>query len=199
MAASQELSENYRAQIAALLPTGLAWPREPHSILQRLLAAWSESYARVDARAQELVAESDPRAAYELLDGWERVAGLPDTCVGAGIGVEERRYALLQRLTTSGGASAIFFVALAEAMGYPAATVTEFPPFTCTSDCDDSLNPAPTWPHAWQLNLPAQRITDMTCGSACDASLRAWGDTALECVVARAKPAQTTVIFTYGD
>jgi uncharacterized protein YmfQ (DUF2313 family) len=189
----------YRDQLVALQPPGTALPTEPGATWTELLGALADELARVDARVGVLVAESDPRTTYELLDGWERATGLPDTCASSEAGMEERRFALLQRLTTPGGANASYFIALAEAMGYPAATVTEFPPFTCTSDCDDSLNPAPTWPHAWQLNLPAQRITDMTCGSACDASLRAWGDTALECVVARAKPAQTTVIFTYGD
>ena len=192
-------TDDYLAQLQALLPQGPAWPRDTGATLTRLLQAMADELARVDARAAQLIEESDPRTTYELLAGWERVAGLPDTCASVGEGMEERRFALLQRLAVPGGANASYFIALAAAMGYPTATVTEFPPFACTSDCDDSLNPAPAWPHAWRINLPAKRIIDMTCISACDASLRAWGDTALECVVARAKPAQTTVIFTYGD
>lgn len=191
-------TDDYLAQLQALLPQGPAWPREPDATLTRLLAAWADELARVDGRAAQLLEEADPRTAYELFADWERVAGLPDPCTPAGASLEERRLPLVQRLTMLGGASRQYFVDLAAALGYANATVTEFRPFSCTSECAAALNPAPAWPHAWQLNLPATRLTAMTCASGCDAHLRAWGDSTLECVVERLKPAHTEVLFTYG-
>lgn len=188
----------YLAQLQALLPQGAAWPRDADATLTQLLAALAEELARVDLRADDLLNEADPRTTYELLADWERVAGLPDPCTPADASTEERRLSLVQRLTMLGGASAAYFIALAAALGYPGATVTEFRPFTCVSNCNDFLNPAPAWTHLWQLNLPASRITPMTCASPCNASLRTWGDSTLECVVNRLKPAHTDVIFTYG-
>ena len=41
----------YRAQLQALLPLGDAWPRRPDAVLTRLLAAWAEEFARIDARS----------------------------------------------------------------------------------------------------------------------------------------------------
>ncbi|MEW6612715.1 MAG: putative phage tail protein [Pseudomonadota bacterium] len=189
---------DYTAQLQALLPQGAAWPRDADATLTKLLRALAEELARVDARAEDLLDEADPRTAYELLADWERVAGLPDPCTPAGASLEARRLSLVQRLTMLGGASRQYFIDLAAALGYAGATVSEFRPFSCTSECDDALNPAPAWPHAWQLNLPATRITPATCTSGCDAYLAVWGDSTLECVVERLKPAHTEVLFTYG-
>lgn len=188
----------YLAQLQALLPQGAAWPRDADATLTQLLAALAEELARVDLRADDLLNEADPRTTYELLTDWERVAGLPDPCTPDDASIDERRMSLVQRLTMLGGASAAYFIALAEVLGYPGATVTEFRPFTCVSDCNDFLNPAPTWTHQWRLSLPASRITVMNCASPCNASLRTWGDSTLECVVNRLKPAHTDLTFTYG-
>lgn len=188
----------YLAQLQALLPPGAAWRRDAGSALTELLAALAEELAHIDQRVDALLAESDPRTTYELLADWERVAGLPDPCTPADASIEARRLSLVQRLTMLGGASRQYFIDLAAALGYPGATVTEFRPFTCASECEDSLTQAPDWPHTWQLNLAETRITNMTCVSACNAALRAWGDFTIECVVRRLRPAQTHVLFAYG-
>lgn len=188
----------YLAQLQALLPQGAAWPRDGGATLTQLLAALAEELARVDQRAEDLLNEADPHTTYELLADWERVAGLPDPCTSADASLDARRLSLLQRLARRGDASPGYFIALAETLGYPGATVTEFRPFTCVSDCNGSLNPAPLWTHQWQLNLPESRVVVMTCASPCNASLRTWGDSTLECVVNRLKPAHTDVNFTYG-
>lgn len=188
----------YLAQLQALLPPGAAWRRDEGSALTEFLNALAEELARIDQRVDALLNESDPRTTYELLADWERVAGLPDPCTPADASIEERRLSLVQRLTMLGGASRQYFIDLAASLGYPGATVTEFRPFTCVSECEGSLTQAPDWPHTWQLNLAETRITNMTCVSACNAALRSWGDFTIECVVRRLRPAQTHVLFAYG-
>lgn len=74
------IASDYLAQLAALLPPGAALPREPDSVLMRLLSAPAAELARVEARAAALLDEADPRVAADLFEAWERVAGLPDDC-----------------------------------------------------------------------------------------------------------------------
>lgn len=194
MALMPAARDDYLAHLLALRPPGPAWPADdPH------LGAAAEECTRAHNRAVQLVEEADPRTTYEQLADWERVAGLPDPCTPAAASVGARRLSLVQRLTMQGGASRAYFVALAAALGYPGAAVTEFVPMTCVSACADALNPPPAWLHAWQLNLGATRVMEMNCLAPCDDSLRGWGDATVECVVRRLKPAHTEVLFTYGD
>lgn len=191
-------SENYRAQLAALLPTGLAWPHAPDSTLQRLLAGWAESFARLDARAQELVAESDPRAAVALLPDWARVAGVPDSCVDDAPTADALRAQLLRRLTGINSPTPAYFVDLAAAFGF-AITLTEFTPTTVEDDVDAAILDLP-WAYTWQVNtalngdvVPISVVDDV------DALLESWtNNAALECLISRAKPAHTTVIYSYA-
>lgn len=121
----------YAQAIEAELPTGVAWPRDPASALMRWVAGCSEIWGDVDARAADLLlVESDPRATFELLADWERAFGLPDTCVADPLTIEERRQALLTRLTTVGDQSRAFFVGAAESLGY-AISIYEYAPYTC--------------------------------------------------------------------
>jgi uncharacterized protein YmfQ (DUF2313 family) len=71
---------DYRQQLAALLPTGPALPREPGSVLMRLLEPPAAELARIELRAIALLDEADPRVTAEMLVDWERAFGLPDDC-----------------------------------------------------------------------------------------------------------------------
>lgn len=189
--------QDYATQLADLLPTGAAWPREPGSALASVIAGLAPEFARVDTRGDKLLDEADPRACYEILAEWERAAALPDECTVVGGSIASRRDALLSRLTGTGGQSRAYFIGLAAAMGYPGATITEFRPFNCQSACDDSLDPDP-WRFVWRLNLPAAAsVRRMTVESACDEALAEWGDVTLECIINRLKPAHTAVLFAY--
>lgn len=190
--------ENYRAQLAALLPTGLAWPRDPNSTLQRLLAAWSKSFARVDERGQELVVESDPRAALVLLPDWARVAGVPDPCVDGAPTNDALRAQLLRRLTGINSPTPGYFVQLAAGFGF-AITITEFRPTTVEDDVDAPILDLP-WAYTWQVNAALDGdVTPISVEDDVDALLESWNNNdALECLINRAKPAHTTTIFSYA-
>lgn len=189
--------ENYRAQLAALLPTGLAWPRNPNSTLQRLLAGWSESFARVDSRAQSLVAESDPRVALALLPEWTRVAGVPNTCIDAAPTNTDLRAQLLRRLTENNSQTPAYFVALAAVFGFTI-TITEFVPTTVEDDVDALILDLP-WAHAWQVNTTlAGEVSAISVEDDVETPLETWNNNAaLECLINRAKPAHTTTIYSY--
>ena len=192
------MAADYLNQLQALLPRGLAWAKEQASNLTLLLAAWADEFARVDLRCDELVNEADPRSAFELLPDWERIAGLPDPCVTIGQSIDQRQSALVSKLIMSGGQSRAYFIGIAEAMGYPGATIDEFWMMTCIDDCNAEINSQADL-FCWRINLPASigGLFLMNCKSDCNNALQSWGDEAIECRINNYKPAHTNVIFAY--
>ena len=189
---------DYLSQLQALLPQGPAWPREPAALLTRLLDAFAEEFSRVDARADQLIEESDPRTTYELLADWERVAGLPGTCAllaGVNLTVEQRRAALVAKLTERGGQSRAYFIALAARLGFTV-TITEFRPYCVNSVVNDPVC-SEEWSFVWQVNSSLNTIITSTVRMAVNDPLRKWGNELLECALSQDKPAHTTVLFAY--
>lgn len=189
--------ENYVQQLQNLLLIGKAWTRNVDSVLTSLLKGIAKEFARVDARADDLIRESDPRTTSELLEDWERVADLPDQCVTVTQTIEQRRVALTSKLTMQGGQSRKYFINLAASMGYAGATIDEYRPMNCNDDCNDALYSADDR-YFWTINLPSTSgIFVMNCNGSCNDSLQAWGDEAIECRINKYKPAHTTAIFAY--
>jgi len=191
----------YLAQLQALLPQGFAWPRQADAALTNLLLAWADELARVDGRAADLIEEADPRTTAELLADWERVAGLPDPCVEALAGTQttaQRRAALVAKLTTIGGRSAAYYIALAASLGYTI-TITEFSPFQAGHSAAGDALSNDGWTFVWQVNAPEASIVEFAAGrSSAGEPLRSWGNELLECVINRLKPAHTHVLFAYA-
>lgn len=194
------IDTDYLHQLQALLPPGPAWPQDDTAALTRLLAALATELARVDGRAMRIIEDADPRTTAELFANWERVAGLPDTCValsGQTQSIAQRRAALVARLIMLGGQSTAYFIVLAASLGY-AITVTEFKPFRAgLSHSGDTV--ATNWQFAWQVNAPLNTVTSFRAGNAVAGDpINSWGNKLLECVLSRFKPAHTTVVFAYS-
>jgi uncharacterized protein YmfQ (DUF2313 family) len=191
-------AEGYRAHLQALLPAGGAWPREAGSALTMLLDGLSLGLARVDSRIDDLVSEACPASTLELLDDWERVAGLPDDCaVDVVKTLSQRRATLVQRLSGRGGQSREYFLAVTALLGFTC-TLTEFDLHTCNSTCEAPVTDL-QWRFAWQINVSsAQTVSEQTCEDTCETALASWGNAEFECTLRRLKPAHTLLIFTYG-
>lgn len=141
--------------------------------------------------ADGMLREADPRATYSLLSDWEHVAGLS----ALSLSVEQRHTVLTTKLTSRGGQSRPYYIAMASRFGFPGATIDEFAPATCNSNCNDALYGEPDR-FVWQMNLPiAGGMFTANCNSACDSPLAAWGTGAVEAAIHAARPAHTTVIF----
>jgi uncharacterized protein YmfQ (DUF2313 family) len=190
--------EDYLSQLQALLPRGLAWAKSATSTLTMTLLAWADEFARIDRRCEDLINEADPRTTTELLPDWERVAALPDPCVTIEQSTAQRRAALVSKLTMIGGQSRVYFIGIAEAMGYPGATIDEYLPANCNGNCNDALYSEDD-KYAWTLNLPFSigGLFIANCNGNCNDALQSWGDEALECRINKYKPAHTTAIFAY--
>jgi uncharacterized protein YmfQ (DUF2313 family) len=189
---------DYLRQLQALLPQGAAWPRDADVVLTSLLCAEADELARIDARAQQLLMESDPRRTSELLDDWERNFGLPDICLTPATTVAERRKRLHQRVVAQGGQSAAYFISLLALLGYPGCTVSEYLPMKANSKCNASLNQG-GWRYAFRVNVPlAANVKPLTVAGRCNEPLASWGDPGLLCLLAKEKPAHTNLYLSYG-
>lgn len=120
---------DYALALASLLPSGMAWSRDPASILMRAITGLANIFGFVDQRAADLLEiETDPKTTVAMLPEWERAFGLPDKCLSEPLSIGDRRKALLQRITLIGEQSRPFFIALAASIGYTI-TITEYRPF----------------------------------------------------------------------
>lgn len=183
-----------------LLPTGPAWPREPSSALQKVVAGLSGIWGDpVEANAALLLqTESDPRSTNILLPDWERAWGLPDICIPippSNIAVREAN--LVAKMTFLGAQSRAFFIAQAVAFGLTI-TIREYAPYmTGVSRTGDThnLNTDNDGKMRWQLGAPENRFywTVKVTGL-----LGNWAGTDIRCLLLRWKPAHTQVIFDYS-
>ncbi|OWY40078.1 hypothetical protein CEK28_04905 [Xenophilus sp. AP218F] len=191
------VTDRYQRQLAALLPPGLAM-QTGEGELADLTQRYAAVFAAIDARAQQLLQESDPRRAVALLPEWEASLGLPDACTVGEQTLLARQQAVVAKLTDAGGARVPRFLGLAAALGYPGATITRHRYHTCEMSCEEPLNDI-GWRHTWTLNLPSgARVIDATTESTVDEPLRTWGDTMIDCVMHREAPAVSTVLIAYG-
>jgi uncharacterized protein YmfQ (DUF2313 family) len=141
--------------------------------------------------ADGILREADPRITYSLFPDWERVAGLSALNLSLG----QRHSILTAKLASRGGQSRPYYIAMAERFGFPGATIDEFKPATCNSNCNAALYGEPDR-FVWQMNLPsAGGMFIANCNSPCNTPLGSWGTGAAEAAIRAARPAHTTVIF----
>ncbi len=191
----------YLSQLQALLPRGPAWPRHADSVITGLLSAWSDEFARLDLRAEQLLEETDPRSAYELLGDWEGVLGLPDPCTAAATTIPARRLIAWRKLAFQAGQTPAFYIALAASLGF-AVEIHEFDPDV--DDFDASLTTAIAggrYRYVWRVHvLNGGDFSYFRAGDPVEQRL-VEGEVAIdvECIITAAKPAHTHVIFTYPE
>lgn len=203
---------SYLQMLQGLLPSGQAWNREPDSNLTVTLSIMASEFSKIHSRADDLINEADPRSTSEMLEDWESVAGLPDTCTGAEDTIQERRHALTNKITSQGGQSRAYFLGIAENLGYDI-TIEEFRPFVCgLSECGlgqlsegqfittYGITDQEDIRFNWKVAVLGPRVTWFQCGaSECgkDPLAKISFAADLECVFRQKAPAHTNLIFSY--
>lgn len=209
-------ADEYARGFNALLPQGVAWPRDRSAVLQMLVNGLTQIWGdQVEELAATLLTrESDPRATVDLLLEWERAWGLPDPCLVGALTIDERRAVLVQKMTLLGAQSREFFIDFAAALGHDI-TITEYSPFVCgISRCGNTnfYNPDTPTENRWMLGQPENRFYwtvhvntvrlsyFRTGGSqtGIDRLLRIGLAEDLECTLRRYKPAHTEIVFDYS-
>lgn len=192
MATPLAVAADYIEALFDLLPIGRWWRKQDRTTrLAKFIAGLSPELARLHNLALSLIEEVDPRTVDQLLANWEEIYGLPDPCVPEMYQpstLQERREALHARWIATGGQSADYYAAVADALlGVPEGTVEvvelQYLPFrTSISRCGDRLNQAGSQ-FIWTIKAPAST----------PAAKRAQ----LECMINRIKPSHTVAQYEY--
>lgn len=192
-------ADHYRQVIANAWAKGPVWEgiNDSGKTIYKLTQAMAEEYARIDARALNLLNEVFPDTTLELLDDWERVLGLPDTCTGAATTLQERRDAIISKLLLIGRQDPQFYIEFMAAFGIEI-TITQFKPFRAGQAVAGDALTNENWLFWWQVNSALYNYKEFKAGqSQAGDALRTWGNAALECLINKYKPAHTQVIFSY--
>ena len=71
--------EKFFQALAALLPTGFAWPRDAGSTLMRVIRALAGTFSEHHDFTTEAVRQWQPATTVNRLAEWEAATGLPDS------------------------------------------------------------------------------------------------------------------------
>ncbi|WP_448645401.1 YmfQ family protein [Pseudomonas mediterranea] len=193
-------ADQYRQQLSGLLPSGPAWDPELVPEIALVLSGVSQEFARLDARAVDLLNEMDPAYVSELVPDWEAIMGLPDPCLGLNPAFDDRRLAVRRRLVEVGGQSISYFIDIAVSQGYPDASITEHrAPRMGRSRFGVARFGTWSAQFLWTLNTGGRQRQGRRFGASY------WGErfgvnpgNPLECQIRRAAPAHTVVQINYN-
>jgi uncharacterized protein YmfQ (DUF2313 family) len=190
-------ADDWTRMLVDLLPVGAAWPRDPDTTLVRFWSAVAIEPTRIQGRDCDLLAESYPCGAEELLPDWEQAVGLPNECTELiDWTVAERQALVCAWLAMTGGQSIAYFVWLADLFGYTITIQEHFPFRTGTAHAGcAALTNCPFW---WTVTVAGTprttpragctRAGEPPCGT---------GASIIECLFRMFAPAHTTVTFRY--
>ena len=168
------LEDDALSAVLALLPPGDALTRNSDSQIAKILRVHARAIARLEALAEFVVADIDPRSTTSFLADWERVLGLPD-CGSLAGSQPERRAEVLEKYTREGDLTAASLIAAAEIAGF---TITISEPLASPEQ------------HYFDVNLASLTVMPFRAGeSRSGESLGSFGDARLTCLLDARKPA----------
>lgn len=199
MAAPNYQASDFLSAMQALMPRGLAWPRDPTSVMARVMSGLAPTWVRHTQQNNNLLIDAFPATSVQLLPEWEATLGLPDPCAGESPTLQGRQAQVVARFAGSGGQSVPYFTQYAAALGY-AVTVTEYTPFRMGQQSMGGQLGTQDWAFTWRVNAPAQSLTYFSTGqSYMGQALASWGNAVLECEMNKIMPAHTVLMFAYGQ
>jgi uncharacterized protein YmfQ (DUF2313 family) len=136
------VAKDYLKLLQSLLPSGPAWTRSLGAVLTQFLDGISKEYARLEARAYDLLRERDTRTTTNLLVDHEHDLGLPDIDVDIEKTLEERRHDAHAKTIARGRLDKQYYVELAAAYGWEVEIVENKPFWTNVGSVGDSINTA---------------------------------------------------------
>lgn len=154
-------ADHFLAQLLSLLPPGKAWAREFWTDIVAILDGCAPEFARVQARADQMLLELNPFKVEEMIDEWEAAWGLPDDCgVTTATTIEQRRAALLAKLQENRGHNPADYEALAELYGHTGTEVYRRPwaPFAAGVGAAGTPAYDDQWTHAYIVQYMTSRI-----------------------------------------
>lgn len=189
----------YKELLKSLWPEGKAWNREEGSMFDVLNEGLAVELARIEERVQNLLNEADPRTAFEALDDWENVVGIPDDCESQAATITERQAAIVRRLRYRGALTKTFLTELAALLEYEIEIDETFPFRMGKNRMGDPMYGA-NWKFWFTVRIEEFETGVFRMGTnRMGDRLRSFQNTILECVLNKSKPAHTDILFTYGE
>ncbi|WP_100965367.1 putative phage tail protein [Bosea sp. FBZP-16] len=188
-------------ELLSELPPGWIWRRDRDSVIAALLTPLAAGIAEMEAVAEAMLLEVDPRDASACLTDFERVLG-PDPCGRdtSTMSLGDRRQLAHQRWTARGGASRQYFINLAAKRGVTITISENLVTYAGELECGEELIEPPEQ-FIWTVHLGD--LSDETLFEADEgqAGDRLYDLTIsdIECDIRRLKPAHTEVVFDYGS
>lgn len=179
------IEASYFRQLQQLLPPGPAFDLELQPDLAQMLAALAPELARIDQNNEALLLELNPATATVLLPVWEGYLGLPDVCVVPGSQtLEERRAAVIAKLTATGAPQLSFYQRLGVQSGVPI-QIEEFRPCRVGPASAGDFLYGDGWPWSWIASAPVEAFgTDAAA--------------TLDCRLQQEAPEYTDVVLSFG-
>ena len=180
------LSEaDYFQKLRQLLPPGPAFDFELQPDVAALMAALAPELARIDGQDAALLLELNPATATDLLPDWEGYLGLPDVCTVPGSqSLEERRQAVLDKLTATGAPQRSYYQRIAQRLGI-VINIEEFRPARVgPTNVGDFLYGA-GWPWSWFASAPIEAYDTAAAAT-------------LDCRLQLEAPEYTDVVLAFG-
>lgn len=186
------------AEWRSLLPLGWIWPRSDDSLMAELCGGPAERIAVVEATAEAMMEEVDPRTATLCLTDFERVLGA-DPCGRdiQALGVSARQGIAHQRWVSRGGQSIAYFVEIAAQRGVTIRVVECHPSRAGAMRAGERLVNTPEQ-FVWVVELQLGAWDYFKAGQhRAGDRLYMFDLSDIECDIRRVKPAHTEVVFSY--
>lgn len=185
-------------ELMSLLPPGWIWPRDGGSLLGAVLQPLAGELAVLEATAEAMMDEIDPRTAVLCLDDFERVLGA-DPCGRdpSALSLPQRQELAHQRWTARGGQSIAYFVDMAAKRGVSITIEEAHVSQAGAMQAGDEVVSSPEQ-FIWRVLLALTNPVIFTAGASAAGELLYDFDLSdIECDIRRAKPAHTEVVFVY--
>lgn len=176
---------DYAQQLRQLLPPGPAFDLELQPDWAQIVAALAPELARVDGNGEALLLEVNPATTTVLLPYWEGYLGLPDVCTVPGSQtLEERRQAVIDKLTATGAPQLSYYRKLGSQLDLPI-QIEEFRPARVGSTSVGDFLYGAAWPWSWIASAPVEAYGTEAAAT-------------LDCRLQRDAPEYTDVVLGFG-
>lgn len=177
---------DYQQQLGQLLPPGPAFDLELQPDWAQIVAALAPELARVDGNGEALLLEVTPATATLLLPYWEGYLGLPDVCTVPGSQtLEERRQAVIDKLTATGAPQLSYYRKLGSQLDLPL-QIEEFREARVGQVSVGDFLYGAGWPWSWIAAVPADAFGTEAAAT-------------LDCRLQRDAPEYTDVVLGFGQ
>lgn len=191
-------ADDYRRAFMALLPQGMALSPDDAG-LQALQLALVQSHVRMDAEAQQLLADVFPGTTLAFLSDWETTLGLTGQFDGEVLTQQQRQQLVIRRLIGGGVWRPLDIIALAALFGYDTGLV-KYPVARAGITRAGGRVFSDDWAFVIGIAAPSTTVARAVAGSACAGEpLAVWGNNALEHELTAALPGHIVPVFIYVD